>query len=61
MDEVNKTREPITITKKGKPVAKLMPADTPTKDVFGCMRGRLEILGDIVAPAVPTEDWESLV
>jgi prevent-host-death family protein len=61
MDEVNKTREPITITKKGKPVAKLMPADTPVKDVFGCMRGRLEILGDIVAPAVPTEDWESLV
>ncbi len=61
MDEVNRTREPITITKKGKPVAKLIPADTAAKDIFGCMRGRVEIIGDIVSPAVPSEDWESLV
>ncbi len=61
MDEVNRTRESITITKKGKPVAKLIPADTAAKDIFGCMRGRVEIIGDIVAPAVPSEDWESLV
>jgi prevent-host-death family protein len=27
MDRVNKTREPVLITKKGKPVAKLVPAD----------------------------------
>ena len=60
MDEVNRTRESVTITKKGKPVAKLVPAETPAKDVFGCMRGRVEIVGDIVAPAVPSEDWESL-
>ncbi len=61
MDEVNRTREPVTITKKGKPVAKMIPADTPAKNIFGCMRGRVEIIGDIVAPAVPSEDWESLV
>ena len=61
MDEVNRTREPITITKKGKPVAKMIPADTPAKNIFGCMRGRVEIIGDIVAPAVPSEDRESLI
>ena len=61
MDDVRATREPVTITKKGRPVAKLVPVDTPAKDVFGCMRGRVEIVGDIVEPAVPAEDWESLV
>ena len=29
MDQVQKTREPLVITKRGKPVAKLVPADRP--------------------------------
>ena len=60
MDEVEATREPLVITKKGRPVAKLVPADGPPKDIFGCMRDRVEIVGDIVAPAAPLEDWEAL-
>lgn len=40
MDEVAKTRKPIIITKRGKPVAKLVPADPePRKPLFGCMAG----------------------
>jgi prevent-host-death family protein len=58
MDEVQSTREPVVITKKGRPVAKLVANDTKPKDVFGCMRGEIEIVGDIVSPAVPLEDWE---
>ena len=58
MDEVQATRETLIITKKGKPVAKLVPADTPPKDIFGCMRGRMEIVGDILAPTSSPEDWE---
>ena len=29
-------------------------------NVFGCMRGEVEIVGDIVSSAVPLEDWEIL-
>lgn len=60
MDEVRSTREPVVITKKGRPVAKLVPAEGQPEDVFGCMKGQLEIVGDIVAPAVPLEDWDVL-
>jgi len=60
MDEVRSTREPVLITKKGRPVAKLVPADGRPEDIFGCMKGEVEIVGDIVSPAVPLEDWEVL-
>jgi prevent-host-death family protein len=59
MDDVQETRRPVVITKKGRPVAKLVPADLPGQDVFGCMKGEIEIVGDIVSPVVPLEDWEA--
>ncbi len=58
MDDVQSTREPVVITKNGRPVAKLVPTDTPSKDIFGCMKGEVEIVGDIVSPAIPLEDWD---
>ena len=60
MDEVERTREAITITKKGRPVAKLVPPDRPPKDVFGCLRGVMEIVGDVESPAILSKDWEVL-
>lgn len=60
MDEVQHTREPLVITKKGRPVAKLVPADEPPKDIFGCLKGVIEVVGDIESPAVPASDWEVL-
>lgn len=60
MDEVNATREPVVITKNGRPVAKLVPAESEPKDVFGCLRGVMEIVGDVESPVIPLEDWESL-
>ena len=50
MDEVAKSRTPIVITKRGKPVAKLVPADDTPIDPFGCMAGTIEIRGDIISP-----------
>jgi len=43
MEEVRKFRTPVVITKKGKPVAKLVPPDEPKRDVFGCMAGTATI------------------
>jgi prevent-host-death family protein len=60
MDEVQNTREPVLITKKGKPVAKLVPPDTPPRDILGCLRGVIEVVGDIESPLVPPEEWEAL-
>jgi antitoxin (DNA-binding transcriptional repressor) of toxin-antitoxin stability system len=59
MDEVKARREPVLITKKGKAVARLVPVEEPTRDVFGCLIGELEIAGDIVAPVVPPSAWKS--
>src|SRR5207244_6950755 len=56
MEEVKKYRTPVVITKKGKPVAKLVPPDEPRKDVFGCMAGTIKILGDVESPVLPPID-----
>jgi len=60
MDRVQQTRVPVVITKRGKPVAKLVPADEFQSEVFDSLKGKIEILGDIVSPVVPAEDWEAL-
>jgi prevent-host-death family protein len=60
MDEVRTTREPVLITKKGRPVAKLVPAESQPEDIFGCLRDEIKIVGDIESPVVPLEDWEAL-
>jgi prevent-host-death family protein len=59
MDTVQQTGEPVLITKHGKPVAKLVPAPGAADDVFGYMKGKVRILGDLVAPITPAEDWET--
>ena len=59
MDKVQKSGEPVLITKHGKPVAKLTPANNAGDDMFGYMAGKVKIIGDIVSPITPLEDWES--
>jgi prevent-host-death family protein len=59
MDSVRSTREPVVITKRGKPVAKLVPVDRESDKFIGRLKGIIEIVGDIESPVVPPEDWES--
>ena len=59
MDQVRESGEPVLITKHGKPVAKLVPAQNNADDIFGYMAGKVKVVGDIVAPVTPLEDWES--
>jgi prevent-host-death family protein len=60
MDQVARSGEPIVITKRGKPVAKLVPPDAsePRTPLFGYMAGTAEIRGDIVT--VPHLEWSAL-
>ena len=48
LDDVAKQRIPLVITKRGKPIARLVPLDGEPVDPFGCMAGTIEIHGDIV-------------
>jgi prevent-host-death family protein len=59
MDQVSKSGEPVLVTKHGKPVVKLVPAEKQEDDIFGYMAGKVKILGDIVGPITPPEDWEN--
>jgi prevent-host-death family protein len=59
MDRVAEGRETYVITKRGKPVAKLVPADPPArKSVFGCMADQMEIVGDLDEPAWSEDEWK---
>lgn len=59
MDQVRATREPVIITKRGRPVAKLVPVDRRGDDIFGCLKGVVEIVGEIESPVVAPEEWEA--
>lgn len=60
MDDVHSTREPVLVTKRGKPVAKLVPVEDSEDDFIGSLKGIIRILGDIESPVEPPEAWESL-
>ena len=49
LKDVNESREEIVITKRGEPVARLVPFDKQKKKNFiGCMEGTAVIVGDIM-------------
>ena len=57
MERVRKRRESVVITKRGVPVAKLVPVPAPKKrSIFGCMKGTMEIVGDIVGPTTTADE-----
>ena len=56
MEEVARQRKPIIITKRGKPVAKLVPVEEEPMDLFGYMAGTAKICGDIIEPI--DVEWE---
>jgi prevent-host-death family protein len=60
MDEVQAKRETVVITKHGKPVAKLVPADKNTDDIYDFLAGKGKVTGDIVSPAISSEAWAEL-
>lgn len=57
LDEVQSGRQEIVITKRGKAVAKLAPVGEKAPEIFGRMKGSIEILGDIVSPI--GEIWDA--
>ncbi len=56
MDEVAQQRRPIVITKRGKPVAKLVPVEKEAIDLFGRMAASIKICDDIISP-IDEDEW----
>lgn len=59
--QVRATGRPILVTKHGEPLAEVRPPQPApgVESPFGCMKGSVEILGDIISP-VADKDWEVL-
>ncbi len=58
MDRVLATREPVMVTKRGKPVVQVIPAPkTQADDLFDCLRDEIEIIGDVESSIIPPKDW----
>jgi prevent-host-death family protein len=58
LDDVQQKREEIIVTKRGKPVARLVPIEEEKKlQLFGRMKGTGVILGDIISPS--GEIWDA--
>ena len=58
MDTVQATGEPVVVTKRGKPVVKVVPVKQENDDIFGFMAGKFDIVGDIESPVTPLKDWK---
>lgn len=53
IDQVHKTRQPLRITRHGRPVAEVIPSGPDRKRKFlGDMVGTAEIVGDIDSPVI---------
>lgn len=60
MDDVQTRREPVLITKNGKPVAKLVPA-VEEEDPLAIFRtGTFWAVGDVESPVVEPEEWKAM-
>jgi antitoxin (DNA-binding transcriptional repressor) of toxin-antitoxin stability system len=58
MDDIQATGEPVVVTKRGKPVVKVIPIKSGKDDIFGFMADKFEIVGDIESPVVPLRAWK---
>jgi prevent-host-death family protein len=62
LQRVEKTKEPIRITRHGKPVAEVIPAAQTVDRAawIGSLKGKIKILGDIVSPVIDLDEIEAL-
>jgi prevent-host-death family protein len=62
IDEMASDGKPVTITKRGKPVAVLTPAPdlSKPKSLFGAMAGSVLRYDDPFGPATDISDWDAM-
>jgi prevent-host-death family protein len=62
LDRVRTAKQPIRVTRHGKPVAEIVAATIVDDRAswIASMQGSGETLGDIISPATDEDDWEVL-
>jgi antitoxin (DNA-binding transcriptional repressor) of toxin-antitoxin stability system len=62
LDRVRRTGRPLRVTRFGKPLADVVPAQTTTKGSLwlGAMKDRGRVSGDLVAPVSDAALWDAL-
>jgi prevent-host-death family protein len=62
LDQVKRTGLPILVTRKGEPIAQVIPSPKPERPAswLGFFKSTGKIKGDIVSPVVSGRDWEAL-
>ena len=59
--QVQKTKRPIRITRLGRPIVEVRPAaPLAARHLMGFMKGKMDIVEDIISPANDPDDWEVL-
>jgi prevent-host-death family protein len=59
IDDIHANRGELIITKRGKPMAKLVPIAAEKPDsIFGFLQGKVKVVGDIVSPIVEPWEWD---
>ena len=62
LEEVDKTRMPLRVTRRGKPIADVFPAsiEANERSWIGSMSATVKVLGDIVSPVIDAGTIEAL-
>lgn len=50
LDQVAATRHGVVVTKRGRPVARVVPMVNRPDRIVGALKGDIEIIGDVVRP-----------
>jgi prevent-host-death family protein len=56
--DVARTGQDVVITKRGEPVARLVPYQMTPRNARGIWKGKVEIVGDIISPV--DIEWDAL-
>ena len=57
MEDVRRTKRSVIITKRNVPIAELVPLSSKRPSLYGCMKGSVEFLGDVIRPI--DETWNA--
>jgi prevent-host-death family protein len=61
LEEVHKTKTPLKVTRRGKPLADVVPASEGVEERawIGSMAGTMKIKGDIISPVIDIHEIET--
>ena len=62
LDQVNKTKTPLRVTRRGKAIADVIPVAVEAEDRswIGSLKDVMEITGDIVSPVIDLSEIEAM-